>query len=402
MDISDMRCISYEAVLPQRADEQLKSHPYSEMVWKLEIDRLRYAPKLPELSIPDLVEFSLFKDPGSKVLEYGSYHTHKTLFNLEESFYTIAEATDEIVKNVAAMIKPYKNAKVQNLDLSLDLESQGITASQYHLVIGPSNPSGTRDVACLSSLSAPGGRLVWESSTEPDLAVLESTGLTGIDFSIPRAATTVFAASKPTDGLGTLGEAALREVQVVYRKEPNSMFHVIQEALKLIGWYTRVSKLVDCKTNVGDHVVMLSDLEGPLVSTLQEEELVAIQPISNTASSVLWVTTGGLLTGQKPEYAITGGLIRVITSEQAALDLATLNFDLDNTNIKQISNMVASAINEQSNTRLAHENETCVDSNLAYISRLVPNTQVNETYSKEQQKIVRTAFNPDSHFIGKV
>lgn len=31
MEISDMRCISYEAALPQRADELLKSLPYSKM-----------------------------------------------------------------------------------------------------------------------------------------------------------------------------------------------------------------------------------------------------------------------------------------------------------------------------------------------------------------------------------
>ena len=402
MEISDMRCISYEAALPQRADEQLKSQPYGEMAWKLDIDRLQYASKVPELSIPDLVELSLFKEPGSKVLEYGSYYTHETLFKLENSFYTIAEANDENLEHVEAMIKPYKNARVQKLDLSVDLESQGVTAGQYHLVIGPADLSGARDIACLSSLLVPGGRLLWESSAKPDLVALESAGLAGIDFSIPHAATTIFSASKPTQALDTLGEAGLNEVQLVYREKPSPMFPDIQKALNSNGWHTTVSKLIDCKTSVGNRVVMLADLEGPLLSTLREEELDAVQSITNAASSILWVTTGGLLNGHKPEYAMAAGLARVVTSEQAALDLTTLDFDLNTTDSQQISDMVVRTIQEQSHTGLAHENETCVASNLAYISRLVPNAQVNETHSEEQQKVISAPFDPESRLVGKV
>jgi len=402
MEISDMRCISYEAALPQRADEPLKSLPYGEMAWKLDINRLQYVTKIPNLSIPDLVMLSLFKKPGAKVLEYGSYYTHETLFELEDSCYTITEIADENVKNVEAMVKPFKNAKVQKLDLSLDIQSQGITAGQYDVVIGPIDLSGAQNVARLASLLTPGGKLLWESSNGPDVAALEGAGFSGIDFSIPRAATTIFAASISTNASDTANEAVLHEVQLVYRNKADPMFPVVQEAFASIGWHTITSKLVDCKTKVGDRVVMLTDLEGPLLSNLQEEELAAIQSISNTASSILWVTTGGLMNGNKPEYAMAAGLARVVTSEQASLDLTTLDFDLDNTDAGQLPNIIARAAKEQSDKGFAHESETYVVNNLAYISRLVPNVQVNDTYSREEQKAISASYDPESHLVGKV
>lgn len=401
MEITDMRCISYEAALPQRAGEPLKSQPYGEMAWKLDIDRIQDADNVPNLSVPDLVELSLFKKPGSKVLEYGSNYTHETLFRLENSHYTVTEVSGEDIENLETMINPFKNAKVQKLDLSLDLQSQGVTAGQYDLVLGPVNLLDAQHFARLTSLLTPGGRLLWESSTKPDLATLEGAGISGIDFSIPRAGTTVFAASISADASDTTSDAMLHEVQLVYRKKPASMFPVIQEAFASLGWHTTTSKLIDCKTKVGDRVVMLTDLEGPLLSTLQTEELAAIQSISNTASSILWVTVGGLLTGNKPEYAMTAGLARVVTSEQASLDLTTLDFDLDNTDARQISNMVARTAKEQSDKAFAHENETYIANNLAYISRLVPNVQVNKTYSKEEQKTISAPFDPDAYLVGK-
>ena len=405
MEISDMRCLSYEAALPQRVEEPLKPQPYGEMLWNLDIDRLRYAAKVPNLSIPDLIHLSLFKKPGSNLLEYGSHYTHEILSRLENSFYTVTEAADDDVENTKTVIKPFKNAKVQKLDLSLDLQGQGVSNGQYDIVIGPADLSGAQKISRLTSLLTPGGRLIWESSAKPDVAALERTGSFAIDFSIPRDGTTIFSASVFSSASHDKNEDFLNEVQLVYRKKPASMFPAIQEAFEFIGWHPTASKLLECKTKVGDRVVMLTDLEdgqGPLLSTLEREELAAIQSISNSAASILWVTIGGLLAGKDPEHAMAAGLARVVTSEQASLDLTTLDFDLDSTDARQIPTIIASTAKEQSDKGFAHENETYIAQNLAYISRLVPNVQVNETYSSEEQKAISAPFDPESRLVGKV
>lgn len=85
---------------------------------------------------------------------------------------------------------------------------------------------------------------------------------------------------------------------------------------------------------VGENVIILADLEGPSLVSLEEQELGDIQHLASTASSILCVTCGGLLTGKMPEYAMVQGLARSITSEQASLDLTTLDFDLETTSPK--------------------------------------------------------------------
>ncbi|KAL8653891.1 MAG: hypothetical protein Q9210_001842 [Variospora velana] len=178
-------------------------------------------------------------------------------------------------------------------------------------------------------------------------------------------------------------------------KNPNSTLPAIQKAFETVGWHTRTSKLANCRKNVADLVVMLADLEGPILSTLHDDALAAIQAISTTASFLLWVTTGGLLTGKKPEHAMAAGLARVMTSQQASLDLTTLDFDLDNTDAALVPTMIARAAKEQNDKSFADENETYIANNLAHISRLVPNVEVNESFSKEEQTASSAPFDPE-------
>ncbi|KAI4127602.1 MAG: hypothetical protein LQ341_006775, partial [Variospora aurantia] len=129
--ISDMRRISYGAALPQRGEEPLKPQLYGEMVWKLDIDYVQCADKLPSLSISDLVGLSLCK--------------------LEDSHYTIAETTDENVESVGALAESFKNAKVQKLDMSIDLESQGISAVKMtSSLAGPTSQARRRSIVLLA------------------------------------------------------------------------------------------------------------------------------------------------------------------------------------------------------------------------------------------------------------
>ncbi|KAL8969810.1 MAG: hypothetical protein Q9183_001817 [Haloplaca sp. 2 TL-2023] len=403
MEISDMRCVSYEAALPQRVDEAIESKPYGEMAWKLDIDSLRHSSKVPSLSIPDLVDILRFKKPSTKILEYGTHYAHETVSRLGQSSYTVTEADDENLANVQAMMAPFEKAKVQKFDLALDLAGQDIAAGQYDMVIGPSNLSSAQDVARLASLLTPGGRLVWDSNTDADPAILEGTGLTGIEFRIPHAEGTIFAAFVASETSDATSEAALHEIQLVYRSKPTPIMPIIQEAFRSKGWHTTTSSLASCsRGKVNDHVVMLADLEGPLLRSLDEEELAAVQSLSRKATSILWVTTGGLLTSKKPEHAMAAGLARVVTSEQATLDLTTLDLDLDNNNAEQMAAAIARTAKEQSDKVTQHANEIYMVNDLAYISRLVPKEEVNEAYSREEQQPVSAPFDPKAHIVGKV
>ncbi|KAI4136763.1 MAG: hypothetical protein LQ341_005461 [Variospora aurantia] len=123
---------------------------------------------------------------------------------------------------------------------------------------------------------------------------------------MPHERSTVFACVS-TDTADAAREDVLHEVQLVYRTKPIPMLPAIQKAFETVGWLTTTSKLANCRKNVAYLVVMVAYLEGLILSTLHNGAVAAIQAISTTASSLLWVTKGGLLTDKKPGLAMAAG-----------------------------------------------------------------------------------------------
>ena len=82
----------------------------------------------------------------------------------------------------------------------------------------------------------PGGRILWESSTQRDLPALQNAGITGTEFRVSKTEGTVFAASVLQNAPDTASDAMPREIQLVYSTKPTSMFSVIQKAIESIGW----------------------------------------------------------------------------------------------------------------------------------------------------------------------
>lgn len=91
MDITDMRCVAYEAAVPYKVDD---------------------------LTVAKLVESLAHKAPGSKVLEIGSENTARTLEEPLQINYTVVEASDEAVEATKAKFSDAKGFEVENLDIS--------------------------------------------------------------------------------------------------------------------------------------------------------------------------------------------------------------------------------------------------------------------------------------------
>lgn len=132
---------------------------------------------------------------------------------------------------------------------------------------------------------------------------------------------------------------------------------------------------------------MLADLEGPLLATLQDEELQSIQRLTETASSMIWVTCGGLLSGQKPEYAMASGFARVLRSEKQSLDLVTLDFDSTTSSEEKTKIVLMDVVTRQAVHGRNSETEYCVDHGVVHVGRLVPNKAINENFTDGQGRI---------------
>jgi hypothetical protein len=61
------------------------------------------------------------------------------------------------------------------------------------------------------------------------------------------------------------------------------------------------------------------ELEDPVMAYMDSEQMRLMKVITNSASSIVWITSGGLLNGSKPEFDVVFGLSEALIIEQPSL-----------------------------------------------------------------------------------
>ncbi|KAH6603957.1 polyketide synthase [Trichoderma cornu-damae] len=346
MELTNMRATAYEAAVPQKAESALEDAPYGEMAWGLDVDA---AENRDGLSAPELVNLALFKYPGLRSIELGGKNAPAVLSKNPQASYTIVAVSQEEAEAAKAVVAEYHNAKVVVVDPSQELESQGLKKDAFDILVA-------------------GG----EASSGLSLASVLKAGATAIGSN-------VLLANKAGEPLSH-GKHA---VQLVYRASQSSIISNVRTALEALGWDVTLTSLeTSLGSAVAEHVIVLADFEGPLLFTLEEKEFAAVQNLIAKTSSLLWVSTGAILEGKKPEYAMVSGLARAITSEQASLDFRTLDVDTDNVGPDQIVKSISRIAQLQvAKSEELPEREFVVSKGKTYISRLVRNQDLNNVYT---------------------
>ncbi|KAL8779235.1 MAG: hypothetical protein Q9213_007042 [Squamulea squamosa] len=239
------------------------------MVWKRDVYSLTSNSQTTNLNVSKFVDIAAHKDQCFKVLELGPRHSQTVLSKLRILDYTIVDAEE-------------KETGGRNLLPGSEIAIPALPCASF---------SGV-DVAFPSSNS---GSLLLATALKP-----EQNGH---------------------------ADTVDNKMALVYRNEPATIASQVGEAAKDMGCTVRSTTLKDCVGTPGEQVVMLADFEDPLLATLQEDELAGLRNLTTSASSILWVTWGGLLNGKVPGYGMVAGLARSIISENASLDFRTLDFD---------------------------------------------------------------------------
>ncbi|KAI2617417.1 putative polyketide synthase [Hypoxylon sp. NC1633] len=396
MEIVNVRTTSYEAAVPQKAESALKDAPYGTMAWEQDFDSLTADSDINGLNAPALVNLALFKYPGKKVAEIGAKYAPEILRKNPQALYTVITTSDEEAEAAKASVAEYHNAKVLKLDLEQEAEAQGLKAGSFDFLVVAK--ATTEVLSKLQGTLKAGGNAVWDTTSAgsalfeagfgPFDQVLKSS--TGVVLGHVEATTK---AGKSTSG---------HEVQLVYREAQTPIIAQVKSAFESLAWKVKVSSLGDCvESDISEHVVLLADFEGPTLFTLTKGEFAAIQNIIKSTSSLLWVNPCGLLEGKKPEYAMTSGLARVITAEQASIDFRVLSVDTDNVGPRQAIESIKKIAQEQLVKDDLPEHEYCVANGKTYISRLVRNNALNSIFTASQNT-EPASFSPEDRLTGKV
>ncbi|KAL8749595.1 MAG: hypothetical protein Q9199_007590 [Rusavskia elegans] len=389
VDIIDMRTTYYEVAVPQRSDDAAESQPFQEMVWKLNIDSLDSSNQITDMDVSKTVEIAAHKDQSLKVIGLGSIHAPPILSMSKLNNYTMIEA-EEKIEATEASVGAFKNAMVQQAALSRDLVERGLAEGVYHLPIAT---SCTTDLTTIRSLLKSGGRALLTGNEVADSA-LQSAGSSGVDVAFSskdNSSLVLTTAVKPEQNGHANGVD--NKMALVYRTELAQIVSQVAKAAKDMGWIVRSTPLKDCIGAAGEHIIMLADLEN---------ELTGLRNLTTSASSILWVTRGALRKGKIPERGMVAGLARSVTSENASLDLTTLDFDADNTSDADIVSIITKSADRQVTKLETLETEYCVDSDFTHISRLLPNESLNAQYATDEHDTHGAPMSDDRRLVGKV
>ena len=399
MDIKDIRCVAYEAAAPPRLDNATESQPYMGMIWKQDVDFLAHTHTSEGMDTSMLVNLVAHKNSNARVLLLRCKDTEMILAESPLLRCTIVETSEEAFECSQQLTSEYKNARAQHMDISVLLEEQIVAGETYDLVVtseGLHTAELFRDVHKQLSSS---GRFVLEKTRcgTASAESLNSSGFFGVEFeSSELVVSTVVKADH-----FIAAEVAERKVVLVYRTTPDEIVAQVNTAAQGVGWTTRISELEKCEIAAGEHVLLLADLEGPLLASLEEHELKALQQISSEAPSILWITAGNLSQAGKPEQAMTAGLARSLTSENALLNLVTLDLQLGSRPPVEIESLIIALLEKQMHKDSTYESEYRIADGALQISRMEPLYDLNMTYAEGEFGAEDEPYNCLAHLSGK-
>ncbi|KAK8037938.1 type I iterative polyketide synthase [Apiospora phragmitis] len=303
-------------------------------------------------SLQQFMDLAVFKDPSYKVLDIGGLHALTLLSVFPELHYTAVTA-DADTERVDAEITPFKNAKREKCALDNAIISETVKRASIDAILADADD----EVDELLELLVENGRILR----------INDNRLTGV-----RAVNHVPREMSASDD----------EVQILYRTATSFIINEVLRACSNVGLKGQTLQLSQAKT-IQPHVIVL-DLEQSLLSDITKEEFEVVQSVASHAKTLLWATAGGLLRGQKPEAAMVAGLMRSVRSENAAINIVTVDFDLESTSTEQVAVNVASTTANQLKGGGRLEND-----------RLLPNERINKTYGTDERELEEISFDFD-------
>ena len=390
----NVRCMSYEAALPQKAPSRFTRQPYQRMEWTADMSFLDAPKEVDFFSQPRLesiVRLLTHKNASSRILITDERLATELLPDLPLLSVKIAASTRDEMERFERKVGLFKNAEV----IQLDVGSQDAQLETFDLILASELPSTLpQRLHGIRRFLTPGGHLVLAKNMANKAIVstaLQHAGFSGIDrifHDLKAGLSTIISTANSTETVQDIKTSTAKNVLLIYRHTPTPLLSLIQHQCLEKGWRVRSTSLDGVEYQPGEHVIMLGDLEGPLLTTLSAAELKGLQHLSDAAFSMIWLTCGGLLSGQTPEYAMTSGLARSLTSENLSLDLVTLDYNSDSTSDAKVATIVAKILDQHDSDSESKESEYLVDHGIVHVSRMVPSRAINETFAPDDDQVL--------------
>ncbi|KAH7309684.1 fatty acid synthase [Stachybotrys elegans] len=341
MQMRNMRGTLYEAAVPQSSSTALKPMPYSEMVWKEDVDSLTSA-----ANVEGLVELAVFKNPSVKVLDVGGNYATTLLPKFPTlSYVAVAEGSEP-----EGLTSTHPSASWKLVDMKKSFTDQGLSEGSFDLILSSSD-----DVSSVSNLLSDNGRIAFKTGEGLDVGLA------------PKAK--------------KLNEGEI-EVQLLYRQLEAGFLTEIQRSFAARGVKTKPVSLQQLEA-VQPHVVLF-DLDEPILFKLSEHEFSMIKKVCSDQDV-------------HPAAGMIAGLVRSIRAEQTTINIVTIDVDMETTTVPQAVDFITQKSQNQITDAANVEHEYCVSDGRLYISRLLPSHGLNK-----EQEIQELPYDPEMRISGTV
>ncbi|KAF1999303.1 reducing type I polyketide synthase 10 [Amniculicola lignicola CBS 123094] len=130
-------------------------------------------------------------------------------------------------------------------------------------------------------------------------------------------------------------------------------------------------------------VVSTVEFERSLLSVMSEEEMNSVRMLTETASTLLWITGGSLLKAPKPEFGLAQGIARSVMLERPSLKFITFDIDIFNFNSDDsVENLLS--VFRRAVSGNVRDFEFMESDGLVHVSRFMPDTSMNSRFRERQ------------------
>lgn len=381
-----------------------------------------------------LLDLSGHRNPAMRILEIGAgtgSATHIAMRALggntqskRYGSYAFTDISSGFLQIAQAKFSQCKQITYGVLDINQCPNEQGF-GQEFDLVIASQCLHATRDVPSalknVRKLLKSDGRLILLETTNPlpahSLAYgtfpdywgndadqdspfldseqwkqnLEATGFSGIDIELddyqtPLNIVSTFVTTAVAQELNETNSATDNIIHIIYRHQLEEIHDILATELRIQGCIPVSMALDHHELPTGSRIIFAADLNFDILADGDETEFEQIKRMARRASSILWLTQGGLLQGHNPKAAISTGLIRMLTTENPLSRYGILHLEqkfrpTDYSSIRQIIQC------ESELHRGNNENEFAAHNSVVHISRLILDDDLNSRYQAQDDAL---------------
>ncbi|KAM5456327.1 Type I Iterative PKS [Microsporum audouinii] len=397
LDIKGLHTVAYEAALPPSSESRIKPLPYAGNLWKPDYTICGIDAVLPEETklgtaidaVPEVVRMLNHKRALSSVLavdlppDFNAYALTQSI-SLTGDLHVACGAPNSVFETEG--VELLGESRVKQLALpegpvdwpALKLEAQDLVIINYNdspnLVLSESLPflesqiTATSKVICLFNYDS-----LPQARTDIQNAGFLTTEISFSDKGLLLCS--------PQQGNTNGPRQDKMTISLVYSKVHSAVPHALADAMTKQHMDVQIKAIEDVDLNT-DKDIVLYNPSGNLLSHPEPSSFEALKKMVSSGASILWLTAG-VNEAKCTLGAMVSGFLRVVRNEQKMSELSLLDFDKSQT-LESIAKTVIDIATAPHSADLPPDNEYWLHKGVCYISRIVPNEDINTRMTPDE------------------